>query len=122
MEKPIILFDGCCNLCSSSVQFIIERDKHNRFSFVSIQSDFGKELLRKCGVDSEKIGSLVLIDDNGCLTKSDAALAIAQKIGGPRHLLFALRLVPRLFRDWSYDWIARNRMRLRGGNRSCARR
>ena len=60
-EKYIILFDGVCNLCNSSVNFIIDRDKNDKFRFAALQSVEGREELRKIGIDKEYLDSIVLI-------------------------------------------------------------
>lgn len=58
--KKIILFDGVCNLCEASVQFVIKYDKKDVFRFVALQSDLGKELIKHIGLDNKNIDSVVL--------------------------------------------------------------
>lgn len=106
--KRIILFDGDCNFCDSSVQFIIKRDPYDHFRFSSLQSETGKELVSKYSIPAE-VDSLVLIEDNKAYTKSSAALRIAKKLDGLWHLLYVLLLIPRPIRDLFYDYFAKNR-------------
>jgi len=106
--QRVILFDGECNFCDSSVQFIIKRDPYAYFHFASLQSEIGVALTKKYGVP-EEVDSLVYIEKNKTYTKSGAALRIAKKLDGLWHLLFIFILVPRPIRDGVYAYIARNR-------------
>lgn len=106
--KRIILFDGVCNFCDASVQFIIKRDPAAHFLFTSLQSEKGLELTKKYAIP-ENVDSLVLIENGKAFTKSSAALRIAKKLDGLWHLFFLLILVPRKIRDGVYDYVAKNR-------------
>ena len=106
--KRIILFDGVCNFCDSSVQFIIKRDPAAHFLFTSLQSEKGLELTKKYAIP-EDVDSLVLIENGKAFTKSSAALRIAKKLDGLWHLFFLFILVPRKIRDGVYDYVAKNR-------------
>lgn len=106
--KRIILFDGVCNFCDASVQFIIKRDPANHFLFTSLQSEKGLELTKKYAIP-EDVDSLVLIENGKAFTKSSAALRIAKKLDGLWHLFFLFILVPRKIRDGVYNYVARNR-------------
>lgn len=109
MAKLTILFDGECNLCSRSVQFIIKHDPRAHFRFAALQSPAGRRLLEACGAGARAADSVVLIEGACCYTRSDAALRIARHLAGARPLLGMLAAVPRPLRDWAYDIIARNR-------------
>lgn len=106
--KRIILFDGVCNFCDASVQFIIKRDPAAHFLFTSLQSEKGLELTKKYAIP-EDVDSLVLIENGKAFTKSSAALRIAKKMDGLWHLFFVFILVPRKIRDIFYDYFATNR-------------
>ncbi|MBE1553162.1 thiol-disulfide oxidoreductase DCC family protein [Sporosarcina limicola] len=108
--KRIVLFDGECNFCNSSVQFIIKRDPVAHFLFASLQSEKGQELTKKYKIP-EDVDSLVLIENGRAYTKSSAALRIAKKLDGLWHLLFPFILVPRKIRDAGYDYLAKNRFK-----------
>ena len=116
---PVILFDGVCNLCSSSVRFIIARDPAARFRFASLQSEAGQALLGGHGLDTGALSSVVLVEDGRVHTRSDAALRIAWRLSGPWPLAGVFRAVPRGVRDGVYDWIARNRYRWFGKTEAC---
>jgi predicted DCC family thiol-disulfide oxidoreductase YuxK len=109
MSKPIILFDGECNLCSWSVQFIIRRDPKARFRFAALQSPAGWRLLAERGIDARGFDSVVLLDGARWYARSGAALRIARRLSGAWPLLGALLVVPRPLRDWAYDVVARRR-------------
>ena len=119
MNKPIVIFDGCCELCSSSVQFIKERDPGDHFQFVPMQSKSGADLLCRCGLAPQTISSFVLIDKERCITGSDAALAIARNLRGFWKFFTAFRIIPRRIRDWPYNAISRNRHRFFGKGDTC---
>jgi predicted DCC family thiol-disulfide oxidoreductase YuxK len=119
MNQPVILFDGECNLCSWSVQFIIRRDPSAVFRFAALQSPIGRQLLAVCEVDPLALDSLVLVEGAASYVRSDAALRIVCRLGGLWPLLGVLTLVPRSLRDWAYDVIARNRLRWFGRADSC---
>ncbi len=117
--KQIILFDGLCNLCNSSVQFIIKRDKKKQFRFASLQSSFGTKQLHAFGLSVNELYSIILANEETYLQKSDAALEIARNLRQPWPLLYAFKIVPRFFRDWIYDLIAKNRYTWFGKKDSC---
>jgi len=116
----MILFDGICNLCNSSVRFAIANDPTGRFVFASLQSDAARMLLAPFGRMPETMNSIVLVDRNGLHDKSDAALRIALGLRAPFPLLFALVLVPKKIRDAVYTVIANNRYRWFGKSDVCA--
>lgn len=117
MER-IILFDGACNFCDKSVQFIIKRDTCGHFKFASLQSDIGKELLRKYNVPMN-IDSFVLIENNNCYFKSSAGLRVCRNLKGAWKYLYFLLIVPKPLRDFVYGIIAKNRYRWFGTKESC---
>jgi len=119
MDHPIILFDGVCNLCTWSVQFIIKRDPVARFRFVSLQSPIGQRLLAELGVSSQTIDSFVLIEGRSWHINSDAALRVTRHLSGLWPLLTVLRLLPRPLRDWAYARVASNRYRWFGQPDAC---
>ncbi len=119
-QKKIILFDGVCNLCNSSVQFVIKRDKNDTFRFSALQSSVGQKLIKERGIDTNKIDSIILIEPQiAYYTKSDAALKIAKSLSGGWPLLGIFMGFPKGFRDTVYDWVARNRYQWFGRKDSC---
>lgn len=118
-SKKIILFDGVCNLCNGAVTFIIKRDKHDRFRYAALQSEVGRTLTDKHGIDTSKTDSIILIEDDRCYTKSSAALRIARHLSGGYPLLYGFMILPKFIRDPLYDVIARNRYQWFGKRESC---
>jgi predicted DCC family thiol-disulfide oxidoreductase YuxK len=118
-EHPIILFDGVCNLCSQSVQWILGKDTRGVFRFASLQSEVGQDLLRKNGIDAQKLNSIVFIANQKAFTHSDAALEIVGQLGGFWQYLKVFKLIPRFLRDGIYNFIARNRYRWFGKQETC---
>jgi predicted DCC family thiol-disulfide oxidoreductase YuxK len=105
----IVIFDGVCNLCARSVQFILRHESAPRFLFSPLQSAAGAHLLSSHGFSAIAVGSFVLISEGKVYTRSAAAIRIARHFKGPWQLLRALWLVPKPLRDWLYDFVARRR-------------
>ena len=118
-QAPVILFDGICNLCNGAVNWVMDRDRQAYFRFASLQSDAARRALDTANAGNPLPDSIVLIDDDGVHTKSDAALRIAARLGWPWSWLPVLRLVPRGLRDAVYDLIARHRYRWFGQADAC---
>ena len=118
--KKIILFDGVCNLCNSSVLFIIKRDKKDRFRFAALQSEVGKKLARERNIDTSKIDSIILIEPHiAYYTQSTAVLKIGQSFGGLWRVLWIFEWIPSRIRNRFYDFIAKNRYRWYGKKDAC---
>ena len=121
-RRPIILFDGVCNLCNSAVQWVIERDEEGRFSFASLQSDAARRELATV-MDAKEIDalpdSIVLLDSDGAHVRSAAALRIVRALGARFALLRLGVVLPRPIQDAIYDMIARNRYRWFGRRDTC---
>ncbi len=118
-SHPILLFDGVCNLCCSSVQWVIRRDPSAVFRFASLQSETGQSLLKKFKLPANELNTVVLVDGDRVLTRSDVPLFIFKKLGGWRRLLLAFYLLPRPIRNGIYNWIAQNRYRWFGKKEAC---
>ena len=119
VNHKIVLFDGVCNLCNSSVNFVIRHDKEDVFKFATLQSEIGKELVSKFSIDSSIVDSIILIDGEKHYEKSSAALHIAKQLTGAYPLLFGFMIVPKFIRNAVYDYIARNRYKWFGKKESC---
>lgn len=118
-EHPILLFDGLCNLCNGSVQFILKRDPNGIFRFASLQSEEAEALLEQYEDKPESLDSVVLLEGEELYARSDAALRVARRLTGLWPLLYAFILIPRPIRDSIYNWIARNRYRWFGKQDQC---
>jgi len=119
-NNKIILFDGVCNLCNSSVQYVIKRDKSNAYRFAALQSGIGRKLVEERGIDTSQIDSIILIEPGvAYYTKSTAALKIAQSFGGVWQLTSVLEWIPEKIRNLVYDYIAKNRYKWYGKKDAC---
>ncbi|TNJ46522.1 DUF393 domain-containing protein [Tamlana fucoidanivorans] len=120
-NKKLILFDGVCNLCNSSVQYVIKRDKNNLFLFAPLQSKTGYEILKTFQIDSKKTDSILLYNPSTHKInyKSTAALNIASKLRFPTNLLGIFLVIPVCIRNWVYDFIAKNRYKWFGKQDAC---
>lgn len=118
-EKFVVLFDGVCNLCSSSVQFILKRDKKDQFLFGSLQGNYGQEVLKKYGMPQNEFNSFMLLEGKRLYTKSSGALRMLKHLGGAWILFYAFIIVPKFLRDAVYNFVATNRYRWFGKKEEC---
>jgi predicted DCC family thiol-disulfide oxidoreductase YuxK len=117
--RPVIIFDGVCNLCNASVDFVIRRDRRGQFLFASNQSEAGRALLSRFGVAPGDVQSVYLVEGDRIASRSTAALRTARRLGLPWSLAAAFLAIPRPLRDVVYDFIARNRYRWFGKKETC---
>ena len=87
MPNPIVLYDGVCGLCNRAVQFLLKRDRHDRFRFAPLQSDFAANLLQRHGIDHTKLDTVYAVINHGAgdeklFAKGDAFLLFAKVLGG----------------------------------------
>ena len=126
----IVLFDGVCNFCDASVNFVIDRDRDGYFQFAPLQSQAGEKLAREYGLRSETasaesgsdlipIDSVILIEDGAAYTHSTAALRIVRRLGLPWSLMYAFIVVPKPLRDYFYRLFAKYRYRMFGKKDEC---
>lgn len=119
-DKSIILFDGVCNLCNASVNFVIKHDKKAQFLFASFQSDAAKEIMLHFNLENLKEDTVILVEGDKVFDKSTAALKIAKQLDGGFKAFYAFIIVPKFFRDLVYVFIAKNRYNWFGKMESCA--
>lgn len=118
-QNKVILFDGVCNLCNSSVQFVIKHDKNKVFSFASLQSDFGQKVLQEHSLPSNNFDSFVLLENGVLFQESTAALKVASRLSFPINILSIFIYIPAFIRDAVYKFIANNRYRWFGKKDFC---
>ena len=119
-NKKLILFDGVCNLCNASVQYVIRHDKKNLFLFTALQSNVGQNIIAHYNIDTSKIDSIILYTPKkGIYYKSTAALKVATQMGFPTNLLAIFFIIPNFIRNWFYDFIAKNRYKWYGKKDAC---
>lgn len=117
--KALLLFDGVCNFCNSSVQYIIERDRHEKFCFASLQSPLGRAITTALGIPPQSMDTFIMLENDRAYIRSNAALRVLRYIGGWRALSYGLIIIPRPLRDAVYSLIADNRYRWFGRRDSC---
>ena len=119
-DKKIILFDGVCNLCNSSVQYVIQRDKKDEFRFVALQSELGQKIIKHIGIANSNIDSIILyLPGIAYYYKSSAVIEIAKSLQGFFNYGMLFRLLPNALCDVVYDYITRNRYKWYGKKESC---
>ena len=117
-SNPIVLFDGVCNLCNASVDFILRFDKKKQLKFAPLQGQAGQELRKRYDLN-ERLYSVVLIQEGKTYDKSTAALEIARHLVFPWKCFYVLIYFPQRWRDRFYAYIARNRYRWFGKRDTC---
>ncbi len=117
--SAIILFDGVCNFCNGSVNFIIERDRENYFKFAPLQSEVGQKLLGEYGINKNVTDSVVLIEDGKAYVRTTAALRIARRLSGAWRYFYGFIVVPSFVRDVFYKLFAKYRYKMFGKQEAC---
>jgi len=120
-DRPVLLFDGVCNLCNGLVQWVIERDPDAEFRFAALQSDAGQALLERHDLPTDDFDTFVMVDGEDYYTKSTAALRVLNRLGQPYSLLYPSVVVPRFIRDRVYDFVAEHRYGWFGRRDACMR-
>lgn len=115
----VILFDGVCNLCNSSVNWVIDRDHSNQFKFSALQSAYGKRVVEKFQLQGDFMDTVLLVDSDKVWQRSDAALQILKSLGGVYSVAAIFFLVPAFIRNMVYNYVARNRYRWFGKQDVC---
>ncbi len=118
-NKKIVLFDGVCNLCSSSVQFILKRDKKDQFLFGSLQGNYGQQVLQQHHLPTDNFNSFMLLEGDKLYTRSSGALRMLKHLGGGWSLFYSFIIVPKFIRDAVYNFIASNRYKWFGKKNEC---
>ena len=115
----LILFDGVCNFCNSSINFIIDHDPEKHFKFAPLQSDIGQDILRKFHKNTKDFDSVILLKDNKLYEKSEATLEITKHLSGSWKYLAVFGILPTFFLNFFYNIIAKNRYRIFGKSDLC---
>ncbi len=118
MINNLVLFDGVCSLCNGSVDLIVRNEDGNALKFASIQSDLGKKVIEKSGLEGLP-DSLLFYSEGVVYAESDAVLRVVKFLKMPYKWLVVFRVIPRMFRDCVYRLIARNRYRWFGKRDIC---
>lgn len=120
IDKKIILFDGVCNLCNASVQFVIKHDKKDIFRFVPLQSALGMKIINHIGIDIKNTDSIIVYEPTKAYYyKAEAALKVVDEFGGIYSLLKILTIFPKFISNAVYDYVARNRYKWYGKQDAC---
>ncbi|MCK4864563.1 MAG: thiol-disulfide oxidoreductase DCC family protein [Gammaproteobacteria bacterium] len=118
-KDKLILFDGICKLCNAWCRFIIRYDKNHIFKLASMQSEKGQAILKNLELPTEHFETMLYIEHNIIYEKSNAFIKIVKHLPLPIKLLFLLKIIPGLFRDFIYDRIALNRYKMFGEYNKC---
>jgi len=117
--QQIVFFDGVCNLCNRSVNFLIKQDKKNVLKFASLQSAYAQNVVPKALLNHEKLDSIIVYTDGKFYDRSIAVLKLCKILGGLFTVFLIGYLLPRFIRDGLYSFIANNRYRWFGKTDQC---
>ena len=120
-DRPIIIFDGHCALCSGWARFVLRHDPAGRYRLLPAQSALGHALYVHYSLDPEDYQTNILIEEGRAWFKSEGSIRMAEGLGFPWSLAASFRLLPLPVRDWLYEWVARNRLRFFGRREVCYR-
>lgn len=118
-EETIVFFDGVCNFCNSSVDFLIRNNPSKDISYASLQSDYAKEVLAPFQIDLSYLSTIYVLKNGRLHKKSGAALRLLPHLKWYFFPLYSFWILPRFIRDWGYDLIANNRYKLLGKRETC---
>ena len=118
-DRPIIVFDGYCALCSGWARFVLRHDREGRFRLLTAQSPLGRALYVHYGLHPDDYETNILIADGRAWFKSEGSIRMAEGLGWPWKLGGVFRVLPIALRDRLYAMIARNRLRLFGKRQTC---
>ncbi len=113
-DAKILIFDGICLLCNSSVNFLYEKVKNHNYKFIASQSDDGKDIVNKYNLENITSESVILIKDETIFTKSNALLEIVDDMPPIWKLFKIFKIIPNRLRDYFYDLISRYRYKIFG--------
>lgn len=121
---PILLYDGVCGLCNRLNQFILKRDRNDRFRFASLQSGLAESLTRRHGADPKELDTVYVVVDHNrpteyLLSRSDAIIYVLTELGGIWRAMAVAKVLPKALRNVAYEIVAKNRYRLFGKHDSC---
>jgi predicted DCC family thiol-disulfide oxidoreductase YuxK len=118
-DRPVIIFDGMCVLCSAFAQFVLRTDRKRRYRLLAAQSPLGAALYNHFGLDPVDYETNILLEDGQVWLKSEGSIRMFEGLGFPWSLMAIGRLIPRTARDRLYGVIARNRLRWFGARSQC---
>ncbi|WP_372751240.1 thiol-disulfide oxidoreductase DCC family protein [Labilibaculum sp.] len=118
-SNPIILFDGVCNLCDKSVQFLLTYNRKENLHFASLQSTFAKNLLQKENVQFQDLSTVIYIENGKAYTKSAAIFEVSKHLIYPWKAIHYFSFIPKRITDWLYELIAKNRYNWFGRKNEC---
>jgi predicted DCC family thiol-disulfide oxidoreductase YuxK len=117
--KPVVVFDGVCNLCNRTVDLLVKLDRREHLLFASNQSQAGIDLLGNVDRSGESANTIYLVEQSQTTSESDAILRIARTLGFPWRFALVGVLMPRPARNALYRWVAKNRYRWFGTRETC---
>ncbi|MEO1245219.1 MAG: DCC1-like thiol-disulfide oxidoreductase family protein [Pseudomonadota bacterium] len=118
-DKPIIVFDGYCALCTGWAAFVLRHDKQRRYRLLTAQSELGRALYTHFGLDPRDYETNILIEQGVPWFKAEGSIRMAVGLGWPWRAAVLFRVFPQRFSNWLYDKVARNRLRWFGTRETC---
>ena len=119
-KGPVILFDGVCNFCNGTVNFLLRQKGHENFRFAALQSEAGQRLLAQYNLSRTDLNSFVLFENGRIYQRSSAALRLTTYLSWYWKWAKLFWLVPKPMRDAVYAFIAKNRYKWFGKREQCS--
>lgn len=117
--KPILIFDGVCNMCNASVNFVMKRDKEGKVMFTANQHGPGQEILKKFNKPVDDVDTFYLLENGKIYDRSSAVLRVSKYMNFPWNLGVIFLIVPKFIRDFVYKFVAKNRYKWFGKKDTC---
>jgi predicted DCC family thiol-disulfide oxidoreductase YuxK len=118
-DKTVVLFDGVCNFCDHTINFLIDHDPADRFRFAAQQSDIGQKIMHENGLGDLMLNTMIVFDNGQVLTQSTAALRLAKYMPMPWRMLNGFMILPAFVRNRGYKLFAKYRYKLFGQVEAC---
>lgn len=118
-SNPIVLFDGVCNLCTTSVRFLLTYNKKENLHFASLQSNYAKNLLEQYQVSNSNLSTIIFIENKQVYTKSTAVFELTKHLTYPWRAISLFRFIPKFITDSIYNFISKNRYNCFGKKKEC---
>lgn len=115
----IVFFDGVCNLCNSTIDFLMRHNTEETLKFSSLQSAFANKFLAQYSVDLNQLSTIYFYENGKLHQKSKAAFNISKHLNAPFRYLNFFSFLPKILTNFFYNLIAKNRYRLFGKKETC---
>ncbi len=115
----LVLYDGVCKFCNSSIHLILENEKNDTLKFSPLQSELSKELSVIYGFETTQLNSIIFIKNKKTYYKSEAIFLISAYLKFPWNLFQIFKVFPSFISDFFYNIISKSRYSIFGKSDAC---